>query len=220
MRKVIIFFGLVWVAMMLIPVIAQSSIPFQHWPALYDAANKLVVKRGIDQDGVSNNKMYFRIGWGPCLAVFRDEWSDLIWNAKDDRYINVRQFAEQRLAADQSNIGWGADDDYNCPMAPLEVKPYWRGSRPVYYRVLDEIQNKYVRGPKSPYRIKTDGALATCLRFGTVNSSGELTNYWLLDEGAEIYNNDIVMVVSELPEQLVTICREQDKSIEDYRTNG
>ena len=216
MKKVIGVVALLWAVMVLAPVIAQVPVPFWHWPTLYEASENLVAKRGVNQDGQLNDKIYLRIGWGPCLAVFTNEWNDFIAASQSDRYINLREYASQQVQSE----GWGPDDTYNCPSAPLEVKPYWRGSRPVYYRVLDEAQNKYVRGPKSPYRINTETA-AACIRYGTADASGELTNYWMLADDAEVYRTvlgtDVVLTAGEIVEDLVTICREQDTNILDYR---
>ena len=219
MRKAIIVIVALWLGMMVVPIVAQMPVSFLHWPALYAAAENLAVKRGVNRDGQLNDKLYLRIGWGPCLAVYTSEFNDLVEASQFDRYINMRAWAEQRLQEDTESIGWSADDSFNCPDAPLEVKPYWRGSRPVYYRVLDEVQNKYVRGVKSPYRIRTDGELAACLRYGTVNTSGELTSYWMLSDTAEVYRDEIVLTAGEVEEDLVTICRDEDVSVEDYRWN-
>ena len=216
MKKLIALAVITWAAMMIVPVIAQVQVPFWYWPALYDASENLAVKRGVNLDGQPNDKIYLRIGWGPCLAVFQNEWDELIAATQADRYINMRSWAEQRLAEDTETIGWSADDTYNCPDAPLEVKPYWRGSRPIYYRVLDEVQNKYVRGKQSPYRISTD-VPAGCMRYGTADASGELTNYWMLADDAEVYRDEIVLTAGEIAEELVTICQEQDTNVLDYR---
>ena len=87
------------------------------------------------------------MGGAPCLAIYYTEWERMVGHAQvnaSDRYMNLREYADQQL--NPADDEWDADDNYNCPSAPLEVKPYWRGSRPVFYRVLDETQNKYVKG--------------------------------------------------------------------------
>lgn len=214
MKKLIVIIALVWAGMVVIPVIAQMPIPFQHWPALYDAVENLSVKRGVDRNGQQNDRLYFRVGWGPCLAVFTDEWGDLVEAAQFDRYINMRGYAEGQLGAQGE---WGPDDDYNCPSAPLVVKPYRTGSRPLYYRELDEDRGVYVKGRKSPYRVRTDGDSVPCRRYGTAKLNGDLSNYWILGEAVEVYHDDITLLVGELQDNLVAVCEEQDISILDHR---
>lgn len=109
---------------MSLPLFAQSpmapkflQLPFHHWPALYSAAEDLSVKRGTSEDGTANNKLYFRVGWGDCLAVFVDEWDELIAATPQDRYINMREYAVGRLNPDDQGA-WGADEEYNCPDEP------------------------------------------------------------------------------------------------------
>ena len=96
------------------------SVPFWQWPALYSASENLVIKRGTDTAGVPNGKVYLRIGWGGCLGVFEDEFDDLVVAAQTDRYINMRDYAEQQLIDDNAANGWSAEDSYNCPDQPVD----------------------------------------------------------------------------------------------------
>lgn len=198
--------------MVFLPVIAQVSIPFQHWPALWDAAENAVVKRGTNLEHTNDNGyLYFRIGWGECLVVHVSELETLHGDVPHDRYINFRQYAEAQLQSDQ----WNEEHEYNCPKAPLEVKPYYRGSRPTYYRVLSEDETQYVRGRKSPYRVSATDPLPGCRHYGVADSK----NYWVVNADTVLhYSDDKTMLASDIePQYLVAVCRDQDDSIEDLR---
>lgn len=195
-------------------VIAQSPVPFYHWPALFDVTQNLVAKQGFDRDGTLNDKIYFRIGWGGCLAVYTNEWQGLIDATTNDRYINVSEYAVAQL--DQT--GWDADDWHNCPGAPLEVKPYYWGSRPVYSMAYDEEAQQWRRGGKSGYRIRAGNpSTSTCLRANARKSSGATSNYWMLALDAEMYIDEQTYRIGDIDGQYATICREEDVSVEDYR---
>jgi hypothetical protein len=110
-----------------LPLFAQSPMapsilqqPFFHWPALYSAAEGLAIKRGVSVDGTVNDKLYLRIGWGDCLAVYLGEWDALVAGAQQDRYINMREWATDNLGKDAQGVAqtWGPDDDINCPDDP------------------------------------------------------------------------------------------------------
>ena len=93
-----------------------KGIPFWAWPTLYQTAENLVIKRGIDVDGTINDKVYLRIGWGPCLAVSLHEFDELVAAAQTDRYINLRDYADANLNADGEK--WGENDSWNCAKDP------------------------------------------------------------------------------------------------------
>lgn len=191
-------------------VTAQMPIPFSHWPALYDAAENVVVKRGIHPDGSSNYKMYFRIGWGPCLVVFNREWRNLRDASRTDRYINFREYADSEYGSAE----WGDDDSYNCPNPPKVVKPYWRGSRPTYFWAKDDDGN-WIRGGKTPWRvIATKDNPIECFKWRVTN-----TNYHSLPMDAEVFDDNGTYVVEELGEVygVLAVCEESDIKIEDYR---
>ncbi len=201
--------------MIIAPVIAQAPAPFWHWPALYDASENLVAKRGVDRDGMLNGKVYFRIGWGGCLAMFETEWPDFLESIRETRYINVRSHAESRHQSE----GWSRDDWYNCPSAPLEVKPYWRGSRPTYEFAVDDELGYWMKGRKTQYRIESrNPATATCTQHNARKSNGDASNYYRLSGAAEVYDSSSTYQVGDLlGGMLVTVCREQDVSVEDHR---
>ena len=91
------------------------NVPFWQWPALRSASENLVVKRGINIDGTVNDKIYLRIGWDEaCLGIHLDEWQTLVDALQQDRYINMRDYAEAAMSPDE----WGPDDDHNCPDDP------------------------------------------------------------------------------------------------------
>lgn len=205
-------FALILVFGMGVAVVAQSPVPFHNWPALYDAAENLSVKRGINRDGTVNDKVYIRIGWGSCLAIYQQEFDDLIAAAQTDRYINLRQYASERL--NPPDDAWGADDNYNCPKPPLQVKPYYRGSRPTYYRDLNEEGTHYIRGRKAPYRVSAAEPLPTCEPLGVL----EYDNYKVVSADTTLYYGDETMLASEIsPRQVVAVCEDQDVNLLDYR---
>ena len=218
MKKLFAAAVIFYLAATLVPVIAQTQVPFWQWPALYSAAENLVAKRGVDRDGTPNGKVYLRIGWGGCLAVFEDEWSELMAATQADRYINLRAWAEQRLAEDTENIGWSADDSYNCPSAPLRVKPYYRGSRPTYEYVDND--GLWQRGRKSAYRVvATADQVIACERYNARKDDGSRSNYWMIADGQDVYIDEEVFQagVDSLGVRLVTVCEDEDVSVEDYR---
>lgn len=95
---------------------SMTSPPFWAWPGLYRTAEHLVVKEGMTEAGQPNGKIYFRIGWGECLAVYANEWQDMITAAPQDTYMNLRDYAVANL--NPEGDAWGAEDDYNCPDDP------------------------------------------------------------------------------------------------------
>ncbi len=214
MKTAIAILALIWGAMIIVPVVAQVPVPFWHWPALYDVSENLVAKRGIDQDGALNGKIYFRIGWGGCLAMHETEWQDFLGSIRQTQYINVRSHAESRYQSE----GWSPNDSFNCPQAPMEVKPYWRGSRPVYELVQDEVSGYWVKGSKTAYRVAaTNPAINTCTTFQTRKTDGDTTNYWQIAPTSQVSDADGFHLVSDLEGHLTSVCREQDVSVEDHR---
>lgn len=178
--------------------------PYHYWTVLHDFNEDLVVRQEI------NGNLTFRIGWGECLFIRADQWQVFVDKIPSDRYMNVRDYADSV---------WTQNDDYpgfSCPYAPLEVKPYWRGSRPTYVHEYDRDTKLWVRGPKTRYRIATS-ATVPCEPYNANKPDGTLSNYWRLPENTEVYIGDETFIIANIPLQLVTICRAQDVSIEDYR---
>ncbi len=220
MKTGIIVLLLLWGAAIIVPSIAQVSIPFYYWPTLYAAAENAVVKRGTHRDGADNDLLYVRIGWGPCLGIRRGEFRDFWYATKKDRYINVRAYASSQVEAPG---GWNEEHEANCPFPPMEVKPYWRDSRPVYYAVWSETERRYFKNAKTDYRVSADSADIPLLCTGTNahKSDGDTSNYFALDGSAQVYDetgsfdvDDLVMPAGHL---LATVCREQDVDLLDYR---
>lgn len=192
-------------------VIAQVPIPFEYWPALYGASENMVCKQGLNRDGSANDHVYCRVGWDECLAIEPAEISQFIASLATDRYTNVRDYADQQYSTD-----WDSNDGYNCPIAPLEVKPYWRGSRPVYYRI--QADGLWIKGSKSPYRILSPSpSVATCEPYNAHQVDGDETSYWRLSPEAVVYDANGSYRADSIAEQLTTVCREQDIPVEDYR---
>jgi len=203
------------VAALATAVIAQSPVPFQHWPSLYAAAQHSVVKVGQDANGEDNGILYFRIGWGKCLGVYRSELDDLYLAAQQDRYINLRDYADTQLESD----AWSAEHEANCPPPPLEVKPYWRGSRPTYEYVESEA-GIWQKGDKSAYRILSPSpATATCTQYNARKDDGSQSNYWMVEDGTEVYIGEQTYLTGfeALGVRLLVVCGEQDVDILDYR---
>ena len=119
---------------------------------------------------------------------------------------------------------WNAEHESNCPSAPLDVKPYWRGSRPIYYRDWSEEDSIWYKGRKSPYRVMAAGNLTAyeCIRHNAANADGSLSNYWRLADTAQVYDSaGTYSLVGDLglpnDRQLATICEDRDVDILDYR---
>ena len=136
--------------------------PLSHTslPALYNAAENLVCKQGINRQGVPNGKIYCRIAWGECLAIEASEVNRFFSALPLDRYLNARNFADNEWSDE-----WTDEDGYNCPLPPLEVKPTWRGSRPVYQQVWNN--NQWERRQKTQYRVDVATQLPTCAPYNS-----------------------------------------------------
>ena len=185
---------------------AQSPVPFSSWPALYNAAENAVVKSNVD-----GNKLYVRIGWGPCLVIFRHELAEIYTDAPRDRYINLRDYASARV--NPPDQVWTAEDTANCPGPPLQIKPYWRGSRPTYERVVNAEGTHYVRGDKTIYRVDAVAPTAPCEQQGVFGED----SYKVVSPNTTLhYGSGGTMLASELAYQLVAVCEAQDVRIEDY----
>lgn len=186
--------------------IAQSPVPFSSWPALYGAAENAVVKTSAD-----DTRLYVRIGWGPCLVIFRHELNEAYTNVPADRYINLRDYASARVNPPDQH--WTAEDTANCPDPPMQVKPYWRGTRPTYERVLNAEGNQYVRGDKSIYRVSAVDPTPSCEAAGVF---GEDAYHVLSPDTELLYGSGSTMPAGEIAYQLVAVCEAQDVRIEDY----
>lgn len=185
------------------PLYAQGMTPFWQWPVLWSAAENYVVKRG------ENGKIYSRIGWGSCLVTEVGEVREFIQDMPTDRFIKARDYAEQRLEQDSLSD----EDRANCPQQPLQVKPTWRGSRPVYAMHWDALNHTGTRMEKTPYRA-IDGA---CLRYNA-RTEGEVSNYWMLAMETTVYLDDAPVLVANVDTYLTAICEPEDVPIEDWRS--
>lgn len=202
---------LLYAALVFAPIVAQEVVPFVSFPAIYAESAALVAKRGANLDGTPNGRIYIRNGWGGCVRTSMAEVRDFFRDDLDtDNFINLRDYAANRYRRAEPGE-WDDIDRYNCPPQPLEVKPYYRGSRPVYYRVFDEEQQQWTRGGRSPYRVKTAGEeLPGCQHYGTVNARGKPTDYWLLEDTAKVFRGDVMLQASEVDRPLVVVCRAKD----------
>lgn len=196
----------------------QTGVPFASWPALYKASENAVVKMGVSANGKPNDKLYLRIGWGDCLAIGRDEYREFWHESEPDRYTSIRAFADSRWEE-----AWTAEDWLNCPSPPLELKPYWSGSRPMYFTNWDSTLGMWMLGKKSPYRVRTKHESMPSCVFG-INArrpGGRKTNYWSLEDDQTVYDGDEEYVISQLglepTVRLVAICRDKDVDILGYR---
>lgn len=207
MRTLLVASFVVWVGMMAAPLLAQSAVPFWQFPALWSASENVVIKRGADQDGTPNANIYIRKGWGSCIRVSRREVKDAMLYLDTDQYVNLRDFAAARLEDGE----WTDEDRFNCPPPPLEVKPTWRGSRPVYAMEWDYTNHTGTRMGKTRYRA-IDGA---CLRYNA-RSNGELTNYWMLDPATTVYLDDAPVLVSNIEGHVAAICGDAEVDITEW----
>ena len=190
------------------PIYAQVSVPFWQWPALWAAAEGMVIKRGMNLDGTPNTDMYIRQGWGACVRVSRREVKDTMIDLDTDSYVSLKDLAVSQLQDGE----WTATDRYNCPPQPLQVKPTWRGSRPVYVMEWDTVNRMGTRMEKTRYRA-IDGA---CLRFNA-QTGGEPSNYWMLAMDTTVYLDDAPVEVQNIGYYVAAICEPADVAIEDWR---
>ena len=191
-------------------VVAQST-AFTSWPVLYDLAENLVVKQGVDEQGNAIDLLYFRVGWDTCLRVRVDEWADLAEAAPLDQYMNMRAYADSKF----DNSERDQLDGVNCPSEPKIVKPTWRNSRPTYQFTQDG--EHFVRGTKTAYRVET-GPAYDCVNQRARKTDGSTTNYWRLAGDAIVYNSTGSSAVADLDFEfgLLAICSGTGVSIEDH----
>ena len=211
MKKIIALMLLVFAGV----AISQAPGFIQYWPAVYDLAENLAVKRAVDAHGNPTDRMFFRLGWGPCLVVDIDEWQTLVDASPSSGYMNMRDYAD-------SVFQFLPEADHeleDCIRAPLELRPSWRGSRPVFYRSYDETLGRWIRASKSPYRILAPNPSETvCEPYNSYRPNSTQSNYWQLPAEAVVYRGDETYLVGDLNIEfgLTAVCRDQDISVFDY----
>jgi len=189
-----------------------------YWPIIYTLAEDLVAKRGVDANGNYDGMIYVRKGWGPCLVLRQEKWDDFVWSQQTDRYMSVRDYADENIWATDPAAG-----KRNCPHPPLEVRPArLSDSRPVYLAVADGAY--LLQGSKSKWRVEAPNPPSeSCSDTAVFDTDHQYRdNRCILADGAMVYKTvsgqRVYTKVSDTDEkQLIVVADEQDVSILDWR---
>lgn len=218
MFKKALIVGIALFGLITVSAVGQMIETFKSWPVLYEAMEEGVVKAGTDLDGNPNGFLYFRVGWGDCLAVRVREIKQFYKNAPSNRYMNVRDYADARYETE----GWNREHQRNCPPQPLGVAPSLTGSRVTFEYVYNEDLGLWQRGQQTQYLVSTDDPFANqCYpEWPVYRSDGSTGMGYMLSLDATVFDENGSYSAYDLNVRLAVLCEPLDVDIEDWVASG